>query len=171
MYGKRMAGKTKELTQIVGVENWINQETGEVKEFSVIKKSMSSDYNFHKVWLSDILSVLDNFGNKKLKILSHLLSKMRNEDNSVTTTYRMIEENTGISLPTITLTMNELIKANVLKKQCSGNYTFNPSLLVKGNSDKRKRLLIEYIYEDDKKQTKIREKQEVIENILKLKNK
>ena len=130
---------------------YINEETGEVEEFTTLKKELDSDFGFHKVWLADVLSVLDTFGNKKLKILLYLLKNMRNEDNSISTNYRKISDDLKVAYSTVALTMQELIANNVIKKLMTNTYTFNPSLLVKGGSSKKRRLLIEYNTPDSKK--------------------
>lgn len=136
----------------VGNASYVNQSTGEVEDFTVIKKNINQDFNFHKIWLQDLLQVLNTFGNAKIKVLTHLLKIMRNADNSVNFTYRSLSEDTGISYPTVNQTINELLNANVLKRdeKVKSLYVFNPDLIVKGNSDKRKRLLIEYNFTDDK---------------------
>lgn len=72
----------------IGLKTLIDPETGQETEFTLIEKDIPKDYNFHKVWLQDILNVLDSFGNKKILVLTHLLKRMRNEDNSVSGSYR-----------------------------------------------------------------------------------
>ena len=162
-----MKRRQKTIEQTISKRLYIDHETGDVQEFAIIKKNVSSDYNFHKVWLTDLLSILDNFGNKKFKILSYLLGHMRSEDNTISTTYRKIQEHTGISLPTITATIKELVKSNVIKKQLSSTYVFNPDLIIKGSSEKRRQLLIEYIYEDSCKQVKEKDKPKIINELSK----
>ena len=143
--------KTKNQTTI-GEQEYVNTDTGEVKKFTVIEKNIPADFNFHKIWLQDVLNILDSFGNKKILIITHLLKKMRNEDNSFSGTYRDFAEETGVSLPTVSLVMNELLKSNIIKKQTTATYQFNPSLIVKGSSSKRNHLLIKYNFMgDDKK--------------------
>ncbi len=135
--------KTK--TQVaVSQRKYINEITGEVEEFSVIQKNISADYNFHKIWLQDLLNILDSFGSKKIKVITYLLSKMRNEDNSISCTYRSVERETGISYQTVAATMKEMQESNVIKKIATGTYQFNPDLIIKGDGKKRQRLLIEY---------------------------
>ena len=139
-------------TQIaVANRQYINRDTGEVEEFTVVQKNISADFNFHKIWLQDLLNILDSFGSKKIKVITYLLSKMRNEDNSISCTYRSIEKDTGISYQTIATTMKEMIESNVIKKIATGTYQFNPDIIIKGSSNKRQRLLVEYnIIENEK---------------------
>lgn len=129
---------------VVGTETFINQESGELIEMSVIDKRINQDVNFHKIWLQDVLNVIDSFGNKKILVLTYLLKSMRNEDNSVSGSYREIAKKCNVSYPTVALVMNELIDSDVLRKVSTATYQFNPSLIVKGGSTKRKHLLIRY---------------------------
>lgn len=156
--------KTKETMEI-GKSNYLNQTTGEVEEFTVIRKNVNKDFNFHKIWLEDLLNILNSFGNRKIIILSYLLKIMRNSDNSVVFTMRSLSKNTDISLQTCQTTINELIENNVLKrdKEVSQLYFFNPDIIIKGDSNKRQRLLIEYNFLDEKKD--IKESKKLKENI------
>lgn len=139
--------KTKEQT-VVGVQNYVNPITGETESFTVINKNISKDYNFHKIWLQDVLNVIDSFGNKKILVITYLLKNMRNEDNTISGSYRDISKASQVSLPTVSLVMKELLNSNVIKKIATATYQFNPDLIVKGGSDKRKNLLIRYNYEE-----------------------
>ena len=145
---------------VVGKRNLINQSTGEVTEVTVVEKHISSDYNFHKIWLQDILHVLDSFGNKKIRILTFLLGEMRNEDNSISVTYEYVTQSTGISYPTVAKTMKELLESGVIKRVRTGLFQFNPDLIIKGSPGKRQALLIEYNFDDNKK-VKMKQKEEV----------
>ena len=132
----------------VSNRKYLNEATGEVEDFTVITKNVNADFNFHKIWLQDLLNVLDSFGSKKIKVMTYLLGKMRNEDNSVSVTYRSVADETGISYATVAATMKEMNDSNVLKKINSGTYQFNPDIIIKGNSNKRQRLLVEYNVSD-----------------------
>jgi len=146
--------KNKSKSQVViGEQSYINSESGEIENFLVIQKNINKDYNFHKIWLEDLLNILNTMGNRKMTILSYLLSIMRNSDNTLNFTMRSLSEDTGVSLQTCQSTITELLESNVIKRdrRIKQLYTFNPSLLVKGNGDKRKRLLVEYHFEDEQK--------------------
>lgn len=157
--------KTKNQ-MVVAKKTYVDQLTGEVQEFTVVEKNISSDFNFHKIWLQDILHVLDSFGNKKIRILTFLLSEMRNEDNSISVTYEYVSQTTGISYKTVAVTMKELLNSGVIKRVRTGLFQFNPDLIIKGSPGKRQSLLIEYNFDDSKK-AKMTQKQEVkvIENV------
>jgi predicted transcriptional regulator len=140
--------------RIVGTEKFLNARTGEVCEMEVVEKVVN-DYNFHKVWLMDLLGILDLIGTQKIKVLEFLFSEMRNSDNTVSVTYRYIAEKTGISYRTVADTMKTLQEANLIQRVRTGLYMFNPSIVVKGNGDKRRNLVIKYITEEEARQPKL----------------
>lgn len=133
----------RKLTKVIGTETYLNVNTGEYKELVVVEKDVR-DFNFHKVWLMDLLAVLDLIGTQKIKILDFLLSEMRTQDNTVSVTYRYIEKKTGISYQTVAFTMKALQEANLIKKIRTGTYQFNPDIIVKGGARKREALLVKY---------------------------
>lgn len=165
---KKVKGTNKmKLQQVVGNKQMIDPNTGEVQDFTVIQKNVNQDYNFHKIWLEDLMNILNSMGNKKMTILTYLLRIMRNSDNSLNFTMRSLADDTGVSLQTCQNTIKELLEANVLKrdKRVQQLYTFNPDLIVKGGSNKRRRILIEYNYEDESEDTKrARELAEKLDN-------
>lgn len=153
---KKSVKQVKSKVQtVVGSQSYLNRETGEVSEFTVIEKNIEKDFNFHKIWIQDVLNVLDSFGNKKILVLSYLLKIMRNEDNTFSGSYRELAEDIGVSVKTVNVVINELVESNVIKKISTATYRFNPDIIVKGRSDKRKNLLIKYNYIDGDNSNKI----------------
>jgi hypothetical protein len=142
--------KVKSQT-VVGTQQYIDAQTGEVLEFTVINKNIQNDYNFHKIWLQDVLNVLDSFGNKKILVLTYLLKIMRNEDNTFNGTYREIANAIDVSPRTVNVVFTELIESNIIKKVSTATYRFNPDIIVKGKSEKRRNLLVQYHYQDGDK--------------------
>ena len=131
--------------KIIGKQKYINSETGEVIDCLVVEKNIENDYNFHKIWINDLMSILDLIGGKKLTILNYLLKNINNNNNMIITTYRKISKELNISLQTVTDTMKILQESNFIKRVQNGVYMINPDIIVKGNSNKRQRLLIEYV--------------------------
>ena len=150
----------------IGTKKYIDPDTGEKIEVTLIRKNIHTDYNFHKVWIQDLLNILNSFGNKKIKILSYLLSIMRSEDNTVSVTYKEIEEAIGVNKMTISATIRELIEANVIKKLKPATYQFNPAIIVKGGSGKRQMLMVEYYHtHETKKLEELYEPKEIEKDI------
>ena len=138
--------KVRKKTQtIVGTQRYINADTGEILETTVIEKEVDRDFNFHKIWLNDLMSVLNLIGGKKLDILKYLLSEMRTQDNTISVTYRQIEKELNTSQKTIAETMKILQEANFITKVQNGLYMVNPDVIVKGKSGKKDALMIKYV--------------------------
>ena len=148
---KPLKRKRVKLQQVVGTKQLTDSNTGEAIEVTVIEKTITQDFNFHKVWLQDILNILDSIGNKKIAVIVYLLKNMRNEDNTISCTYNTIAKGAEVSKGTVMVVMQELLNSNVIKKLLPNNYQFNPDLIIKGSSGKRQNLLIKYNFPDEKK--------------------
>jgi len=150
MKGETMSGQKKKKSvklkkqYIVGKKKLLDQETGELIDSEVIVKNVEQDFNFYKVWLLDMLNILEIVGNKKIKVIDFLFKNMRKEDNTISVTYREVAEKAGVSLPIVTETFRILQDTNFLVKVKNGLYMINPDLVVKGNTGKRLNLLIQY---------------------------
>ena len=146
MENKTTNKKVRKKTQtIIGTQRYINADTGEILETTVIEKEVDRDFNFHKIWLNDLMSVLNLIGGKKLDILKYLLSEMRTQDNTISVTYAKIQEKLNTSRKTIAETMKILQEANFITKVQNGLYMVNPDVIVRGNGKKRDALMIKYV--------------------------
>ena len=146
---KRNSKKIKKQ-KIIGKETYINQETGDIKEMVVVDKYVEQDFNFHKIWLSDLLSIIEIIGTKKLKIIKHILNKMNTKDNTVYFTQRGLSKELGLSLQTVNNTIKILVESNFMRKIQTGVYQINPDIIIKGSTGKRVNLLIQYKKIDNK---------------------
>jgi len=129
---------------IIGKETYIKQDTGEIKECIVVEKNIEQDFNFYKIWLMDLLGILDIVGNKKIKVINYLFEIMNPRDNTISITYKEVEKNTGVSYPIVVETFKILLDSNFLKKVRQSFYMINPDIIVKGRTGKRMNLLIQY---------------------------
>jgi predicted transcriptional regulator len=146
MENKTTNKKVRKKTQtIIGTQRYINADTGEILETTVIEKEVDRDFNFHKIWLNDLMSVLNLIGGKKLDILKYLLGQMRTQDNTISVTYRQIEKELNTSQKTIAKTMKILQEANFITKIQNGLYMVNPDVIVRGKSSKKDALMIKYV--------------------------
>lgn len=133
---------TRKKVKVIGTENYIKQDTGEIKEMQVINIE-ERDFNFHKVWLSHIINSIDLIGNQKTKLAFWIIENL-NKENQLIMTQRKIAEKTGMSIQTVSLTIKALIESNFLVKINSGAYRVNPNVLFKGGKADRLNVLIEY---------------------------
>ena len=69
-----------------GQRKLIDTETGEILHTQVVTKS-SGDSGFHKIWLAEILDLMEEVGNAKIKVLMWLLSEADSQ-NQILATYK-----------------------------------------------------------------------------------
>ena len=67
--GRVMARKqnTTKRVKVVGHVEYVNQATGEVEDFQVVRME-DRDFDFHKIWLGHVINSLDLIGNQTAKI-------------------------------------------------------------------------------------------------------
>jgi len=162
--------KMKEKSfMIKGRKNLIDSDTGEVLESTIIVKNVKKDFNFHKIWLQDLINIIEMLGSKKIKIVNYILNKMSNTDNIVYFTQRQLSKDLNISLPTINDTIKTLLESNFMVKKQNGVYQINPDIIIKGTNDKRTNLLIQY--KEIREKTKETEEKKEVKKIIKTMNK
>jgi DNA-binding HxlR family transcriptional regulator len=136
------AKATTKKVKIIGKKKFVDVETNEIQEMQVISVE-EHDFNFHKLWLRNILTTLDLISNQKMKLAFWIIEHLDYE-NKLTYTFRQIQEETGISLDTISRTMKILIECDFIKRKNGGCYIVNPDILYKGNNQTRMNVLIQY---------------------------
>jgi hypothetical protein len=140
--------KTKH-TKSIGKQKYINHSTGEVETFTVIEKKVS-DYNFYKVWITDLMNILELVGSKKMTVVKYILNNLNYKDNTFTKTIKiMTNELKNVSRTTIIETLKLLKDNDFLKKIHTAHYQLNPNILMRGGGNKRQNLLIQYNKEEE----------------------
>ena len=138
---------TRKKVKVVGTESYINRATGEIKDMQVIDIE-ERDFNFHKLWLQNILNSIDLIGNKKTKLAFWIIQHL-NKENQLIMTQRKIADATKMSLDTVRLTMKALMDSNFLLRINSGAYVVNPDVVFKGGKTDRLNVLIQYHQEEE----------------------
>ncbi|EOI3591728.1 replication/maintenance protein RepL [Proteus mirabilis] len=134
--------KTTKKTKVIGTQSYVNETTGEVVEMNVVE-TISSDFNFEKIWLSHLLQALDCLGSKKVKVVSWLLEN-KDHKNVIIATQRKIAAESDTSLKTVAEVMKVLLTADVIRMEQQGVYLLNPEVIFKGDKCKRMNVLIKY---------------------------
>ena len=88
-----------------------------------------------------------------MKLAFWIIEHLDYENKLTYTSFRQIQEETGISLETISRTMKTLIECNFIKRKNGGCYIVNPDMLYKGNHQTRINVLIQYRCIEKKKKT------------------
>jgi Fic family protein len=129
-------------TKVIGEEDYINTRTGETQTFNVVEID-DVDANFEKLWLGHILAAIDEIGNAKMKILNYILENREKANNSLIITIVELAEQTGVSRPTVTSTLQVLEKHGIIKRK-TGAVILNPDVVFKGRHKHRMNVLYKY---------------------------
>lgn len=149
--------KQKSYKSTISREKLINSKTGEIEDVAVVRKYVK-DYNFHKIWINDLMNILELVGNKKLTVIKHIIKHINTKDNTFTSTISAIEQDLNksnlsnkdkASRKTIERTLKMLQECNFMKKIHSGHYKINPDILLQGRANKHQKLLLEYYSIDE----------------------
>ena len=133
---------TRKKVRILGTETYIKQDTGELREMQVIDIE-ERDANFHKLWLGHILNSIDLIGNQKTRLAFWILKHL-DSNNLLPMTQRQIADKSGISIQTVSRTLQALIDCNFLQRINQGAYRVNPDVLFKGGKNARMNVLLQY---------------------------
>lgn len=145
---KRNNQTTSKKVKFKGTESFINAATGEVVEMQVTDIE-ERDFNFHKLWLKNIINTLDLVGNQKTRLAFWIIEHL-DKENQLTFTYRQIvdeykkSEEQIISLQTVMKTMQILMDSNFLRRKNSGCYIVNPDVVFKGTRTGRLNVLNQF---------------------------
>ncbi len=158
---KQKETATSKKVKVVGTEQYVNQKTGQVEDFQVVRME-DRDFNFHKVWLESIINSMDLLGNQKTRLAFWIINNLDRE-NKLAYTQRQISEKSGISLKTVSVTMKALLDSNFLRRRNGGCYIVNPDILFKGTRNGRLNVLLQYQILDSASDPEHAQPQEVIE--------
>lgn len=125
-----------------GERRLVDFETGEVIEAQVVTKT-AGDAGFHKIWLHEILELVDEVGNAKMRVLLWFLSRADSQ-NQVLATLTEIAEATDTSRATVQRLLSSLKKANVITETRRSLWRLNPKVIFKGDHGKRMSVLVKY---------------------------
>lgn len=133
-------------TRFEGERRLVDTTTGEVIDAQVVVKT-AGDIGFHKIWLHEILELVEEVGNAKMRVLMWLLAKA-DAQNQVWATWSDIAKETGVSRRTVASLMAALRDANVIAETRRSVWRLNPEVIFKGDHNKRMAVLVKY--RDDK---------------------
>lgn len=130
--------------QVIRTEKWVNPDTGEVRVFTVIDRSQTGDYGFHKVWLEDLGRIIGVLGGAKIKVFSYILNNINPISNQFGGTIREVSQLLDIDKTAVQATVTALIQHGFMKRVRTGTYQVNASVLAKGSHEKRAGLMLTY---------------------------
>lgn len=130
------------MNKIIENKRFIDEETGEITEFSIMQQN--GDFNFEKIWLGHLMQTLDIIGNQKIKVITHIISNRIKSNNMFIGSQREIAQDIGVSLKTVSLTIQALKEAGFLKEIKKGLYQVNPDYIFKGAKGNRMNIVLQY---------------------------
>lgn len=137
-----MASTTTKKVKVIGREDYLNTQTGEIESFNVTTVE-ERDFNFYKVWMKSFIVTLDIVGNQKTRLCMWIVENI-NRDNQLIGTMRDIAKQTGMSLETVRITIKILLDADFLRRVQNGVYIVNPDIVYKGTYNARMGILTKY---------------------------
>jgi DNA-binding transcriptional ArsR family regulator len=135
-------------TKFHGMRRICDVDTGDIMNVQVVDKSVG-DRGFKKIWMAQILDLVDEVGNAKMKVLAWLIDEADSK-NQVLATLTEIAEATDTSRATVQRLMSVLKKANVIAETRRSLWRLNPDVVFAGSHDKRMSVLIRYNNEKQK---------------------
>jgi len=125
-----------------GTSRWKNLETGEVIEANdVIKKT--SRNGFMITYLTAIIQLIDNLGNKKMEVVKYILQNMEKSTNTLIMTTPELAKKAKVSRQTVSDTLKILEQAQIITRK-TGAIMIHPQLMHRGNQGKEKYLLARF---------------------------
>lgn len=140
---------TAKKQKYIGSTEFMDTVTGEVVPMQLVQVE-DRDFNFHKVWLQNLVTSLDGISNQRLRLAFWILDNLDSE-NKLVMTQRAIADKSGMSLATVMRTMKALQEGNpaFLQKINSGAYRVNPDVVWKGSYSKRMGICFDYKETDE----------------------
>lgn len=136
--------KTGLQSKVIGQKNYVDPENGEVITADIIHKEAYGDNNFYKMWLADLLGLIEPLARGKLKIFFYLIDHLRKENLIIVGSTSDISKATKSSLKTVYDTLDYLHNKDIIRTIQRGLYQLNPDLLFKGGTNYRRAIFIQY---------------------------
>jgi hypothetical protein len=136
--------QNKNIAYISRTKRYIDEDGNEGTQTEVYKKTYGGKH-FWRVWLGDLLYTLGLINNsKQLDVVFFVLDNTDPSNNLYIGTIRKTVEMTGISYGTVSTIFKKMQEVDMIVKQSNGVYKVKPNLLMKGDDNKKQRLVIEY---------------------------
>ncbi|WP_078103900.1 replication/maintenance protein RepL [Staphylococcus aureus] len=126
----------------MGSQRPIGEESGEAIQVNKLYRKKTPG-NIVKAYIVKIISMLDMTDGKKLKIANYILDNVHISNNTMIATTREITKATVKSLQTVKTTHKIIEKGNIIKRKTQ-EIKVNPELLMRGDDQKQKYLLLEF---------------------------
>ncbi|HJE43255.1 replication/maintenance protein RepL [Virgibacillus sp. MSJ-26] len=125
-----------------GSSRWKNLDTGEIIEANdVIKKT--SRNGFMITYLTAIIQLIDNLGNRKMQVVKYILENMEKSTNTLIITTTELAKKSKVSRQTVSDTLKILEESQIIARK-TGAIMIHSNLVHRGNHSKEKYLLARF---------------------------
>lgn len=125
-----------------GTSRWKNMDTGEVIEANDVVKKTSRN-GFMITYLTAIIQLIDNLGNKKMQVVKYILENMEKSTNTLIITTPELAKKSKVSRQTVSDTLKILESAQIIARK-TGAIMIHSSLIHRGNKGKEQYLLARF---------------------------
>lgn len=110
-----------------------------------VKNEQYTDNGWDKVWTAHIMTIVDEIGNQKMKVISWLIENRNPQNNLIIATQKEIATGAEVSRKTVSTTLTALRKADIITmKKSGGVYRLNPDFIFYGKPKPRQNIMYRY---------------------------
>ena len=130
-------------TKYTGKEIWVNQKTGEVREFDTFERAVGRKESFMIAYLGEIINMIETLGNKKMQVVKYILANMCKTNNTLIITTRELAEACKVGLNTVIDTLKMLEESGIIERR-TGAIMVSPQLMNNWKPDKEASMMVKY---------------------------
>lgn len=131
------------MMKFIGQEEWINKRTGEIRTVDEFERNTGRTEKFMITYLAEIISLIDNLGNQKMKVVKYLLANMDKSNNTLITTTTELAKNSKVSYSTVIETLKILDTAGIIQRR-TGSIMINPRLANNKRASGEATMMVRY---------------------------
>ena len=142
-----MAKERNARMTYTGSSRWIKvSENGEVieeRQVDEFERPVGRQERFMVTYLAEIISMIDNLGNKKMQVVKYILENMQKADNTLIITTRELAEKSGVGHNTVLETLRTLENSGLIERR-TGALMLKPKLMNNWKAPKEATMMVKY---------------------------
>lgn len=142
-----MAKERNAKMTYTGSSRWIKiSENGEVldeRQVDEFERPVGRQERFMVTYLAEIISMIDNLGNKKMQVVKYILENMQKADNTLIITTRELAEKSGVGHNTVLETLKTLESSGLIERR-TGALMLKPKLMNNWKAPKEATMMVKY---------------------------
>lgn len=142
-----MAKERSARMTYTGSSRWVkvsdNGEIIEERQVDEFERPIGRNERFMVTYLAEIISLIDNLGNKKMQVVKYILEHMQKADNTLIITTRELAEKSGVGHNTVLETLRTLEKSGLIERR-TGSLMLKPRLMNNWKAPKEATMMVKY---------------------------